>query len=171
MGHSLALRLMVAADIPGVLAVQQDAYSEHFHEPATVIVERLTDHPHTAWVVEMDSVICAYLVAYHSRLGKVNPLHAPFAVADKVDCLYLHDLAIHSCAQGLGVARQLISVARDYVNSKSLSAIALTAVQGSQQFWAKFGFDVYEYLDALQKIHLQTYVQDGETALYLVKRI
>lgn len=162
---------MVADDIPGVLAVQQDAYSEHFHEPATVIIDRLNSHPHTAWVAEMETVICAYLVAYHSCLGKVNPLHAPFASSDHVDCLYLHDLAIHSCAQGVGLARRLVSVAQDYAASISLAALALTAVQGSQTFWEKLGFRIYENLDAQQKLHLQTYVQQDEVAIYLIKRI
>jgi len=171
MSNSLILRLMAAADIPGVLQVQQDAYSEHFHEPATVIAERLSEHPHTAWVVEINGLICAYLVGYHSRVGKINPLHAPFATMDKADCLYLHDLAIHSRARGLGVARQLILAAQTYVETTSLAAITLTAVQGSQQFWARFGFDVHTHLDAQQKAHLQTYVDNNEVALYLIKRL
>jgi GNAT superfamily N-acetyltransferase len=162
---------MAVADIPGVLTIQQDAYTEYFHEPAAIIAARFADHPDTAWIAERRGEICAYLVAYPSRLGKVNPLHASFAVLDKVDCLYLHDLAIHSRAQGSGIARQLISAAQVYADSCALKAIALTAVQGSQSFWARFGFELYEDLDAQQYEHLQTYVENGEKALYLVRQL
>src|SRR4051812_21128109 len=126
------IRPMALNDLVAIELIQAEAYENYFLESADVIAQRFHASPSTAWVAERNGMVCAYLVGYLSRLGKINPLNAPFALPAKSDCLYLHDLALSKNAQGFGLAKQLIQIAVQHAVSNLVTALALLSVQNSK---------------------------------------
>jgi len=153
----LRLRTMSAADLKGVLAVQRECYPPAMNEPAATILARLAQAPDFAWVAESDAGVCAYLVAYPSRLGKLTRLGGSFTVAENADCLYLHDLAVAPRALGGGVARALLRLAYDAAKAAGLRQAALVSVQDSRAFWQRQGFRAGPALAPEEAANLASY--------------
>lgn len=168
---SILIRTMTIDDLAAVELVQADAYSGYFLESAEVIAQRFLLSPTTAWVAEQDGRVCAYLVAYWSNIGKVNPLNAPFSEVDNPSCLYLHDLALLTSAQGVGVAKRLVHAAVAYAEQHTVLALALLSVQNSKEFWQRFGFAEYSDLDENQQANLNTYLEAKDSAFYMIKQL
>lgn len=162
------LRLMRSADLPAVLAIQLGCYPAETIESADVFRERLTQAPQTSWVAEDEAGVCAYLVAYRSRVGKLTPLGGDFVIADDPDCLYLHDLALLPGRRGGGLATALVRQAWRHAVEHRLAYSALVSVNGSQAFWGGLGYAAWDLPEAAQRRHLDSY--PGE-ARYLVKRL
>ncbi|NIA54353.1 GNAT family N-acetyltransferase [Massilia sp. TW-1] len=131
---------MARDDLAGVLAVQAACYPPAMQEPAHVVLARLAASPRTVLVARDDAGVCAYLFAYPSRLGRVTPLGAPFAVAAEPDTLYLHDVAVAPRAAGQGVARRLVARLHDDAAVRGLRHAALVSVQDSLEFWESLGY-------------------------------
>lgn len=169
---SFTIRAMTVEDLLAVESIQAEAYAGYFLESTEVIAQRFHSSPATAWVAEHKGRVHAYLVGYWSRVGKINPLNAPFSQSEEVDCLYLHDLALLKSAQGKGVAKQLIGAAAELALVNAAQAIALLSVQDSKYFWRSFGFSEFKDLDLKQRNNLETYL-DNETdvAFYMVKTL
>lgn len=163
------LRPMREDDIAGVLAVQSLAYGPGFLEDEATIRARWQAAPHTAWVAVDELQVCAYLVAYPSRLGKVTLLHGGFDVPAQADCLYLHDLAVSPRAAGRGLAPALLQVAWQAAARLGLGWSALVSVQGSQGFWLRYGYAEPAGLDAAQRERLASY--PGGAASYMLRRL
>lgn len=166
---SFIVRTMTLGDLAAIERIQSEAYSGYFLESADVIAQRFMLSPATAWVAEHEGQVCAYLVGYWSRVGKVNPLNAPFSVVKHADCLYLHDLALLKSAQGYGLAKKLISAANEFALNNSARAMALLSVQNSKEFWQGFGFSEFLDLENKQKQNLETYLNESDIAFYMVK--
>ena len=170
---SFKIRPMIASDLSAIEVIQAEAYAGYFLESADVIAQRFNISPTTAWVAEREGDVCAYLVGYWSRVGKINPLNAAFAHVENANCLYLHDLALLKATQGFGVGRKLIEAATDYALQQTAGAIALLSVQNSKAFWQGFGFSEFFDLDVQQKENLATYldgnVDSNDAAFYMVK--
>jgi len=148
---------MATTDIDAVLAIQADAYSDDVIEEATVIAARLTTAPDTAWVAQNKEGVQAYLVTYPSRLGSLTALGANFQCAANPDCLYLHDLAVASAANGAGMGQALIHEAIRYAEGQGYPFSALISVQNSVRFWQRHGYCVVENLSQPQQALLSTY--------------
>ena len=168
---TFTIRPMALSDLVAIELIQTEAYGNYFLESADVIAQRFHASPVTAWVAERDGLVCAYLIAYLSQVGKINPLNAPFVPDKESDCLYLHDLALLKNAQGLGIAKQLIHVATQCALNSLVTALALLSVQNSKVFWQNIGFAEFEKLDLIQKKNLESYLLSEEGAFYMVKRL
>lgn len=166
---SFTVRSMAVYDLAAIEIIQAEAYAGYFLESADVIAQRFNVSPTTAWVAEHEDQVCAYLVGYWSKIGKINPLNAPFSSVENADCLYLHDLALLKSAQGFGLAKKLIQVAIEHALGYSAQAIALLSVQNSKEFWQGFGFTEYINLEATQQDNLHTYLDGNDSAFYMVK--
>lgn len=165
---SYTLRQMCSPDIPAIERVQELAYGAHFLESAEIIAARYASGVQIAWVAQMQGEVVAYLVAYHSKVGKVSPLHAPFPKITGADCFYLHDLALAPSARGEGVGAALINNAIDYAKAQNFKALSLLSVQNSRPYWEKFGFVEYADLDVQNRCNLETYLAQSDDAHYMV---
>jgi len=166
---SFKVRPMIASDLVAIEHIQTEAYAGYFLESAEILAQRFILSPTTAWVAEREGEVCAYLVGYWSRVGKVNPLNAPFALVETANCLYLHDLAVLNSVQGFGLGKRLIQSATDYALQNAAKAMALLSVQNSKVFWRGFGFCEFAELDEQQQQNLKTYLDGNEEAVYMVK--
>ncbi|RYY75567.1 MAG: GNAT family N-acetyltransferase [Gammaproteobacteria bacterium] len=165
------IRPMHLSDLVAVESIQAEAYHDYFLESVQVIERRFRSSPATAWVAESENKVCAYLVGYMSKVGKINPLNEPFSPVEDSDCLYLHDLALLKSAQGYGLARQLIEAAIHYAINSFVSVVALLSVQNSKQFWQGLGFSESINLNEAERGNAKTYVTGNAEASYMVKRL
>lgn len=168
---SFIIRSMTLTDLVAIEHIQAEAYAGYFLESAEVIAQRFHLSPTTAWVAESEGLVCAYLVGYWSKVGKINPLNAPFIAVEDANCLYLHDLALLKAAQGFGMGKHLIQAAIECAFRSSAQAIALLSVQNSKEYWQRFGFSEFVDLENIQRENLKTYLDGNDGAFYMVKML
>lgn len=177
------VRALVAADLPGLLAVQLACYGAGFAESADVFARRLASATNCSLVLERDGVVCAYLAAYRSWRGKVTPLHGDFGPNERdglvapstpttsrpaPDTLYLHDLAVLPSCAGQGLAQALLQPLWAKAAERGLRHSALVSVQGSQGYWARQGYAEQPLVCKAQRAHLASY---GDGAVYMVREL
>ena len=151
-----SIRLMSERDIGAIVAIQLEAYSSDLLESEAVIRARRASAPEHAWVAEDQEGVCAYLFAYHSRVGKVTPLDGEFCIPAQPDCLYLHDLAVAQRAAGRRIGPALVSEALGLARQQQLRFSALVSVQESQNFWNRLGYTAQQP-DPEHAEHLHSY--------------
>jgi ribosomal protein S18 acetylase RimI-like enzyme len=152
-------------DVPQLMRVQQNCYSEELVESAAVMSERVSAFTQTCWGYFVDQQMAGYLLAYPSVLGSITPLAAPFPQYQNTNCLYLHDMAISSDFRGQSLAPALLANASTEAKKLGLEALALVAVQGAEGYWAKQGFVKVREISAEQQAILDTYLP--EIACYM----
>ena len=106
-----SIRRLHADDLEAILQIQAAAYPELAESPAA-IADRLLQAPEWCWGVEHGGKLCAYI----------------------------HDLALASTARGSGVATRLIGAVLQRARHARFTEAQLIAVQGSQTFWQRQGF-------------------------------
>ncbi len=142
-----SLRLMTPADIPAVVALQDCCYSDALYESPALLSQRLQVAANSCWLAENSAgELLAYLFSYPSTDGYVTPLASAFAPSAAPQLLYLHDMAVNPAARGLGLASQLLAMAKQHALSQGLTKLALVAVQGSVPYWQRHGFAVVNQL-------------------------
>lgn len=166
MVYLMAITVLSAADVPQLMQVQQNCYSQELVEAATVMAERISVFHQTCWGYFVDQQMAGYLLAYPSVLGSITPLAAAFPLYQNTNCLYLHDMAISSEFRGQSLAPKLLAHARAEAKGMGLQAMALVAVQGAESYWAKQGFVKVVNLSADQQAILKTYLP--EIASYML---
>lgn len=162
--NSPVIRAMHAHDLNQVMAVQVTCYHPAYHEPLSVLQQRLHASPQTAWVAVDAQGVAGYLVSYLSCWGKITPLHHNFERAGQPDLLYIHDLAIDPRLSGQGLAARLIQIAVEAAQRQHLRGLGLVAVQDALGFWQRYGFETVTRLPPQQQAHLASY---GAEAVYL----
>lgn len=165
---ALLVRDMRADDLDAVLAIQLACYGAGFVEDGVLIARRLAASPHTGWVAEHGGAVRAYLAAYPSQRGKLTPLHGDFEVAPDADALYLHDLAVHPEASGLGLGPRLVRHAWAHALRAGWRHSTLVSVQASVGFWERQGYAATAAADDLQQARLATYPGDS---VYMARRL
>ncbi|KKL00487.1 GNAT family N-acetyltransferase [Rheinheimera mesophila] len=148
------------ADVPQLMQVQGNCYSEELVESAAVMAERISGFSQTCWGYFIGEQMAGYLLAYPSIPGRIAPLATAFPRYEQASCLYLHDMAISSEFRGQSLAPKLLAHARAEARRMGLDALALVAVQGADLYWAKQGFSQVVTLTAEQQASLDTYLPE-----------
>ncbi|MBN8756505.1 MULTISPECIES: GNAT family N-acetyltransferase [Variovorax] len=162
------VRAMRAGDLDAVLAIQLACYGAGFVEDGELIARRLAAAPHTGWVAEHGGGVRAYLAGYPSMAGKLTPLHGEFEVAAQADSLYLHDLAVHPDASGLGLGPRLVRHAWAHAAQAGWRHSTLVSVQSSVGFWERQGYATTQPDGAEQQARLATY---PGRSIYMIRRL
>lgn len=165
---AIVVRTMRANDLDAVLAIQLACYGAGFVESGELIARRLASAPRTGWVVEHRGGVQAYLAGYPSVVGKLTPLHGEFEVAAAADSLYLHDLAVHPDASGLGLGPRLVRQASAHAVQAGWRHSALVSVQSSVGFWERQGYALWQPDGPEQQARLATYPGDS---VYMARRL
>ena len=163
----MSVSTLSVTDVPLLMLVQQNCYSEELVESATVMAHRISAFSQTCWGYFVDQQLAGYLLAYPSVLGSITPLAAAFPLYQNTNCLYLHDMAISSDFRGQSLAPALLANASTEAKKLGLEALALVAVQGAEGYWAKQGFVKVREISAEQQAILDTYLP--EIACYMTK--
>jgi predicted N-acetyltransferase YhbS len=159
---------MQPTDMTAILTIQLECYAPMMVESEPVICARLAACADTAWVAEDQDGVCAYLVAYRSELGKITPLDSSFAHSTPANSLYLHDLAVATRSAGHKVGTRLVDLAYEKAVAEKLLYSCLVSVQGTEKFWQKLGFTIWENLTVAQAEALKTY---QPPAYYMSKKL
>lgn len=163
----MSVSVLSIADVPQLMHVQRDCYSEALVESAAVMAERISACGNSCWGYFVGSQLAGYLLCYPSVLGRITSLAGAFPVYSDANCLYLHDMAISSQYRGQSLAPKLLAQAESYAKQVGLNALALVAVQGAQGYWEKQGFVKVASVSAEQQAVLDSYLP--EIACYMVK--
>lgn len=160
------IRLIQQADLPAVVALQDGCYSDALYESPALLSQRLHAAANSCWLAENSAgELLAYLFSYPSINGYVTPLASAFAPAAAPELLYLHDMAVSPAARGLGLANNLLGIAKQHALSLGLTKLVLVAVQGSVPYWQRHGFAVVKQLSASATSALASY--HSEQACYM----
>ena len=158
-------RQMCGKDIEGVIAVAEQAFPNH-PEDAAVFKERLELFPAGCFVLaDPSGGILGYCISYPWELGSIPALNSSLGTIPKnAATLFLHDLALHRAARGLGHTKEILNQLDENVAQQDKGTIALVSVNSSVPFWESNGFVVQENSELAEK--LASY---GEDARYMVK--
>lgn len=152
-------------DLNAILAIQDLCYHEIEPESAESMISKIHISPETCFVAkDSQDDIKGYLLSIPATLGNPPQLHSETQVIDQhADCLYLHDLAIHPKARGMGVGKLLFQHFAKIAYQKQFQHASLISIQNSVSFWKKYGFSPITPDKALQE-KLKTY---GDNATYM----
>lgn len=151
-------------DLDAILAIQDLCYHEIEPESAESMVSKIHISPDTCFVAKDKQEIKGYLLSIPATLGNPPQLHSDTQILDhNPNCLYLHDLAIHPNARGLGVGKLLFNHFAQIAYQKQFQHASLISIQNSVPFWKQYGFLPISPDQFLQK-KLKTY---GENATYM----
>ncbi len=163
------LRPIHSMDLAAVMRIQAEAYADDILESLDVMQARLEAVTDSAWVVECNGDIYAYLLAYWSLAGQVTPWGKAFSHQHNADTFYLHDLAIGERARGVRLGPWLVQQVLAQLQAEGrLRYAALVSVQGTQGFWEKLGFVAVNDLPEAQQRHLHTY---NTPAIYMQRSL
>lgn len=142
------IRPMSAADLPGVLAIQAEAYAgaDFAPEQPAVYRDRMALAPDLCLVAtDAAGALLGYLVSHPWHTGEPPPLDTELeALPPASDCWYLHDCAVAARAHGQGVAAALYQAAQALAQARGLHSAALVAVGDAASYWARAGYSVQE---------------------------
>ncbi|HET6537886.1 MAG TPA: GNAT family N-acetyltransferase [Sphingopyxis sp.] len=160
-------RPMVKADLDGVVDVARTAFPDHFEDRAC-FAERLELYPQGCFVLERDArKIAGYLIIYPWLASSAPPLNILIgSLPASPQLLYLHDLAIHPSARGLGLTNSIIHQIAEQAKGEGWEKIALVAVNEAAAFWGKQGFVVSD--DPAMAEKLASY---GDDARYMMRQL
>lgn len=162
------LRLMRLDDLPEIMDIQLDVYSDELQETPDIIAQRLAQVPDLALVAEDHQGICGYLFSYRSRRGAITPLDGLFVEPTHSDCLYLHDLAVAPRALKRGIGPSLVKHKLKMARQAGLQHCSLVSVQDSAAFWQHLGFQTQDAHTPQQAAALDSY---GVPAVYMQKNL
>jgi GNAT superfamily N-acetyltransferase len=161
-------RPMRPADLPAVVAVADVVHLDYPERPE-VMAERLSLFPQGCLCAGLagDGIV-GYAIMHPGRIGRPPALDALLgSLPDHADCLYIHDVAILDVARSAGLGARLIDVAVELASQSALNALALTAVNGSVQYWERQGFSTLPPDETLAA-KLRSYSAD---AAYMLRRL
>lgn len=161
------IRPMTLADLDLVLAIQQRCYPTAYHEPLAAFENKLRQSPRSAWLATSGQRALAYLVTLPVDETHFPALHAAnWAPPPAAKWLYLHDLAVDPDHRGSGAGQRLVEQAFGHAHAQGLEGLALVAVQGSQPYWARLGFQAREVDHAALQEKLHSF---GDDACFMVR--
>lgn len=151
-------------DLDAILAIQDLCYHEIEPESPEAMLSKIHISPDTCFIAKDTQEIKGYLLSLPATLGNPPQLHSETQqLAQQPNCLYLHDLAIHPSARGMGVGKLLFQHFAKTAYQKQFQHACLVSIQNSVPFWQQHGFSPIEPDDKLQ-IKLKTY---GDNATYM----
>lgn len=125
-----------------ILEIQDESYQEIEPEELEVLQGKKEASPDTCFVCLSNcGAVLGYLLA-HPWSGIEPPkLFEPLPSVETNEHLYLHDMAISPQSKGQGVGRAIVLKLFEIAQKKGIKKISLVAVQGSDSFWSRFGFE------------------------------
>lgn len=156
------LRVMKQEDIPHVIEVQRQTFTEDLREDYEVFLNRYECFGDNFLILEDGTKIVGYALAFPWVLGDAPKNNQSFPlVLPPPNCFYLHDIAILSSHQGKGYAQVMLERIEQRARSLGFDRLSLISVSQSGNYWDQAGFTPI----AISK-EKQVYIQEsyGENA-------
>ena len=158
-----------SADIEEMLAIQAGCYTDDLRESHESFAAKLRSSPETCFVCRDRFGVAGYLITLPSRVDALPILNASgYVVPEPADSLYIHDLAVAKRCAGAGIGTKLFEAALAKGRAFGLTSSCLVAVQNSEGYWRRFGYEAVRELAPDLAIKLRSY---GEGAVYMEMRL
>lgn len=129
------IRAARKSDYSDIAEIGTKSYSEEYYEGEESFFSKIDGCPSGCFVADLDGVV-GYAISFPYLVGKSFPIDSFFVLVDNPNCWYIHDVCVAEDFRGMGIARMLASK----VIEMGWDVMCLTAVQGSEGFWERFGF-------------------------------
>jgi GNAT superfamily N-acetyltransferase len=133
---------MTPDDFTTVKALADAIHLDH-PEDMDVLVERQELYPRGAHVLVSDGCMIGYALTHPWALGEPPSLNSRLgALPPRPNTYYLHDLALSPAARGKGYAVDAVGMLANHARENGFANLSLVAVNGSQNFWERLGFQI-----------------------------
>jgi GNAT superfamily N-acetyltransferase len=145
---NIELRAITPEQISLVVQIQIDAYAVHLQEDENAFQAKFQMHPQGFIGAFVDDVLAGYAISFPWYQDTAVSLNKDAILSDKeFDCYYMHDVAVLSQYRGFGIADKLVNSCLDAARSLGLYTVRMVTVQGGENIWARYGFEVYGVAD------------------------
>jgi len=153
---------MKQEDLPQVIEVQRQTFTEDLRETHEVFLDRFERFGEYFLILEDGTNIVGYALAFPWLHGDspVNNQKFPIVLPSPT-CFYLHDIAILSSHQGKGFAQAMLEKIEQKARSLGFEQLSLMSVSQSGNYWDQAGFTPLEVSKEKQARLLENY---GENA-------
>lgn len=135
-------RPMAPKDVATVVAIADVVHVNYPEDPA-VFANRLHLFGPGCLIAEAEDKAVGYCLAHPGKVGAPPPLNTVLAgLPGNADCLYLHDVALLPEARGRHLGVALARLLEEIALTHGFDRIALTAVNHSDGFWERLGYQV-----------------------------
>lgn len=145
--------------IPFVLEIQRNSYSERYIENSHIFTQMITVYPQGSLGVWVEGIFAAYIFFHPYHSNRIKPLNLSLVLNGKEDCMYLHDMAVHQNYRGMAITRILMDRVDHETRRENFEVQYLVAVQNSRDYWIKYGFKTVTMIESY-----------GENPAYYMKR-
>lgn len=140
------------ADLKHVSDIARQVHRD-FPEGDAVFAERLQLCPAGCWLLKVDDTPAGYLLSHPFPLGRLPALNSLLGeIPEGADSFYIHDLALMPAARGTGAAGSMVEQLAVSALDKGYARMSLVAVNSSQGFWTRHGFEVVNRPELASKL-------------------
>ena len=144
----ISLRPLSAIEVPEVVAIQRDAYVHYLQEDEVAFHAKRDLYPDGFVGAFIDNQLAGYSISFPWFQDTPVALHTTNISPDnEFDCYYMHDVAVLSQFRGLGIADKLVNRCLDTARELGLYTVRMVTVQGGENVWSRYGFEVYGTAD------------------------
>ena len=144
--------------IAEVLKVQHLCYKPELNETSPAFLKKQTLFPKGCLGAWEDGQLCGYVFSHPWRVGEIVPLHTDsYAIPTDADCLYIHDLAVDPNYRSKMIGQAILKSLFDIAAEDRWTIFALVAVQDSEPFWSRWGFEPqkgFEYVPGVKATYM-----------------
>ncbi|WOC16539.1 GNAT family N-acetyltransferase [Pseudochrobactrum sp. MP213Fo] len=149
-------RLMREADLNAVYEISCVVHPDFPEDPA-IFADRLRVFAPGALVlsriVEGQEQLLGYSFSHPWQQFSAPALNSLLhKIPDNADTYYLHDVALLPQARALGAARKLVALLVQTALDHGYDSLSLVAVNGSQPYWERQGFQVQDVPQLQEKL-------------------
>lgn len=137
----MLITAITPASWPQIMRIQAQSYQDLEPESEAVLRSKWHTSPATCLqCVDDQGLMLGYLLSHPWPHRALPALHREYHIEGPCSALYLHDLAVGRHAHGKGVGQRLVEALLHRARVAGFERIELVSVQGSEGFWARFGF-------------------------------
>lgn len=138
----MPIRELHERDLETLLHIQANAYPADMLEDGDVFRQKLVAFPAGCLGYEAEGALAAYVFSHPWRGPVPVSLHSTtLVIPPDPNCYYIHDLAVHARVRGQRVGEGLFRRLQDIAGAIRLSTFALVAVERSEDYWRRLGFE------------------------------
>lgn len=138
----MIIREMRNSDFSQIMEIENNSYASP--EASSVLNNKWKSDSKYCFVVESNSVVAGFIIAYPAYKDHVAKLHCEDTediLNEGKESLYIHDIAISSEFKGVGIGSQLCDHVWDLAKKSGLNYTHLVAVNKSaESFWHNRGY-------------------------------
>jgi ribosomal protein S18 acetylase RimI-like enzyme len=138
-------------EIASVLKIQRDSYVEAYIENSRMFTQMISVYPQGCLGVSVGGMLAAYVFFHPYRDNLVKLLDLLLVLNGTEDYMYLHDIAVYHRYRGMGLARMLMERVDHETRREGFEVQCLVAVQNSQEYWKKYGFEILRTIEGYGK--------------------